>query len=43
MISFWKLRDKKNVAQMHFVKITPDLDAAAAFVLNANAIIFIDW
>ena len=25
MISLWKLREKKNVAQMHFVKITPDL------------------
>ena len=23
MISLWKLREKKNVAQMHFVKITP--------------------
>ena len=25
MISLWKLREKKNVAQMHFVKITPAL------------------
>ena len=24
MICLWKLREKKNVAQMHFVKITPE-------------------
>ena len=28
MISLWKLREKKNVAQMPFVKNTPDLSSA---------------
>ena len=25
ILSLWKLREKKNVAQMHFIKITPKM------------------
>ena len=33
MISLWKLREKKNVAQMPFVKNTPDRAEHHAFAL----------
>ena len=40
MISLWKLREKKNVAQMPFVKNTPELKGVSKLVKSLLTYLF---